>query len=238
MLPILFSPTKGIRDYYFEKNSRDTAMARSCRQLAADPIDRRFRSKVKLRRPPASTFKPGSAGPAGKPLAAVLSTEASLAVELEALTVSINRAQGATKAHKRSFEREQMLAAAGHARKASSLSRALAAALAKAAAALQQGYPEVAGQAVTDADVATVRAQLAGGLPDGQVNALKRFGLSAAQIRDAAVIVNNTDTLGGATLGALMADPAVIASLKAQAKALRRARRRLAATPDGRAVAR
>lgn len=74
---------------------------------------------------------------------------------------------------------------------------------------------------MTDADLATVRAQLAGGLPADQVAALKRFGLSAAQIRDATVIVNNTDTLGGATLGALMADPAVIASLKAQAKALR-----------------
>ncbi|HYN91448.1 MAG TPA: hypothetical protein VER75_05970 [Thermoleophilaceae bacterium] len=144
-----------------------------------------------------------------------------MAAELEALTVSINRAQGATKAHKRSFEREQMLAAAGHALKASGAARALAAALPKAAAALQQRYPEIAGRAVTDEDLTNIRAQLAGGLPAGQVAALKRFGLSGAQIRDAALPLNNTDTLGGATLGALIADPAVIASLKAQAKALR-----------------
>lgn len=221
ILPIMFSPTKGIRDYYFEKNSRDTAMARSCRQLAADPIDRRFRSRVKLRKIPASTFKPGSAGAAGAPLAAVLSVEGKLAVELEALTVSINRSQGAAKARKRSFEREQMLAAAGHARKASSLFRALAAALPKAAASLQQAFPEVVGQAVTDADLAAAHAQLAGGLPAGQVAALRRFGLTGAQLRDATVIFNNTDTLGGVTLGALMADPAVIAMLKAQAKALK-----------------
>lgn len=220
-LPILFSFTSETRNFYFEKQSRDMAMSRSCRQLAADPIDRHFRSKVKLRRLPASTFKPGSAGSAGTPLAGVLSAEGRLAVELEALTVSINRAQGATKAHKRSFEREQMLAAAGHAKKASAACRALAAALPKAAAALQQSYPDIAGHAVTDADLANVLAQLAGGLPGDRVAALKRFGLSAAQIRDATAILNNTDTLGGVTLGAQIADPATVDNLKRQAKGLR-----------------
>jgi hypothetical protein len=218
---VLFSFTQASRRFYSEKLTRDLAMARSCRELAADPIDRHFRSKAKLRTLPASTFKPGSAGAAGKPLAAVLSAEGALAVELEALTVSINRAQGATKAHKRVFEREQMLAAAGHARKASARCRALAAALPKAAAALQQAYPDIAGHAVTDADLAMVLGQLGGALPADRVRALKRFGLTPAQIRDATALLTRTDTLADVTLGAQLADPATIANLKAQAKGLR-----------------
>lgn len=220
-LPILFAFTKETRNFYFEKQSRDLAMARSCRQLAADPIDRHFRSKVKLRKLPASTFKASSAGAAGKPLAAVLSAQGTLAAELEALTVSINRAQGATKAHKKSFERVQMLAAAGHAKRASAACRALAAALPKAGAALQQAYPDIAGHAVTDADLTNVLAQLAGGLPADRVSALKRFGLTAAQIRDVTVVLNNTDTIGDVTLGAQLADQFTVDNLKRQAKGLR-----------------
>jgi hypothetical protein len=218
---VLFSLTQETRRFNSEKLTRDLAMARSCRELAADPIDRHFRSKVKLRRLPASTFKPGSAGAAGKPLAAVLATEGTLAAELEALTVSINRAQGATKAHKRVFEREQMLAAAGHARRASVACRALAAALPKAAAALQQAYPDVAGHAITDADLASVLGQLGGALPADRVAALKRFGFKPAQIRDATALLTRTDTLADVTLGAQLADPATIANLRAQAKGLR-----------------
>jgi hypothetical protein len=220
-LPILLSFTQATRNFYFEKQSRDMAMARSCRELAADPIDRHFKSKAKLRTLPASTFKAGSAGTAGKPLAAVLSVQGTLAAELEALTVSINRAQGATKAHRKSFERMQMLAAAGHAAKASAACRALAAALPKAAAALQATYPDVAGHALTDADLATVLAQLAGGLPADRVSALKRFGLTAAQIRAVTVILNSSDSLGGVTLGAQLGDAGTVDNLKRQAKGLR-----------------
>ena len=219
--PIIFAFTSETRNFYFEKQSRDMAMARSCRQLAADPIDKHFRAKAKVRRLPASTFKAGSAGAAGQPLAALLATEGKLAVELEALTVSINRAQGATKAHKRSFEREQMLAAAGHAIKASRAAKALAAALPRAGAALQAGYPQIAGHAVTDEELATDIAQLAGGLPPGQAARLKRFGLSSAQVRDATAIVNNSDSVGDATLGAQLSDQQTIDNLKRQAKGLR-----------------
>ena len=218
---VLFSFTQATRRFNSEKLTRDLAMARSCRELAADPIDRHFRSKAKVRRLPASTFKPGSAGAAGRPLAAVLATEGTLVAELEALTVSINRAQGATKAHKRVFEREQMLAAAGHARKASAACRALAAALPKAAAALQGTYPDVAGHAITDADLAAVLGQLGGALPADRVAALKRFGFKPAQIRDATALLTRTDTLADVTLGAQLADPATIANLKAQARGLR-----------------
>jgi hypothetical protein len=219
-LGILFAFTSSTRHYYQEKYYRDLTMSTSCRDLAADPIDRHFRSKVKLRRLPASTFSPGSAGAAGKPLAAVLSSEGKLTAELEALTVSINRAQGATKAHKRSFERMQMLAAAGHAVNASRAARALAAALPKAAAALQTTYPDVAGHAVTDEELQGVVAQLAGGLP-ASTRALKRFGLSGAQISTAKGIMAGTDSVGDVTLGAQLGDPATIDNLKRQAKGLR-----------------
>ncbi len=151
----------------------------------------------------------------------MLASQGKLAVELEALTVSINRAQGATKAHKRSFERVQMLEAAGHAVKASRSAKALAAALPRAGAALQAGYPQIAGHAVTDEELASVIAQLAGGLPAGQTRALKRFGLTPAQLRDATAILNNSDSIGSATLGAQLSDPATVDNLKRQAKGLR-----------------
>jgi hypothetical protein len=220
-LPILFAFTSETRHFYMEKMSRDIAMSRSCRELAADPIDRHFKAKAKLRRPPASTFKAGSAGAAGKPLAAALASEGKLAVQLEALTVSINRAQGATKAHKRRFERMQMLEAAGHAVDASRAAKALAAALPRAGAALQAGYPQIAGHAVTDEELASGIAQLAGGLPAGQVPVLKRFGVTHAQLRDATAMLNNSDSVGGATLGTLLSDAATIDNLKRQAKGLR-----------------
>lgn len=219
-LGILFAFTSSTRRYYQEKYYRDLTMSTSCRELAADPIDRHFRSKVQVRRLPASTFKPGSAGAAGKPLAAVLSSEGKLTAELEALTVSINRAQGATKARKRSFERMQMLAAAGHAVNAARAARALAAALPKAAAALQTTYPDVAGHAVTDEELQGVVAQLAGGLP-ASARALKRFGLSAAQISTAKGIMAGSDSVGDVTLGAQLGDQATIDNLKRQAKGLR-----------------
>lgn len=218
---VLFSLTQETRRFYSEKLTRDLAMARSCRELAADPIDRHFRAKAKVRRVPASTFKPGSAGAAGKPLAAVLASEGKLAVELEALTVSINRAQGATKAHKRRFERMQMLEAARHAVNASRAARALASALPKAGTALQSVYPQVAGHAVTDEELASAIAQLAGGLPAGQTRPLKRFGLTRAQLRDATAILNYSDSVGDATLGSQLSDPATVDNLKRQAKGLR-----------------
>ena len=218
----MLSLTSEGRNALWEQAWRETLHAREARKLALDPVDRNFKKLATARTLPKPRFDAAAAGSAAKAIRAVLDAQGRLAAELEAVNTSIFRAQGAFVKKSKRYEKQQMLNAATHARRAASAATALAKALPVEVAAFGTRYPgaldQTVGQEQSDAFAELIGA--GGGLPATDRALLKRIGATDEDIRLGTAQLATAPVVAPVTGATLIAGPEVLAGLRTQAKLL------------------
>ena len=225
-------PFSGSNESLFMEAYSHTLAAQHYRDMALDPVDPKFRKRVKARR--YATVKPAPAlGAAGKPTATVLNLQLKLAAEIEATVISINRAQGAFVKRKKVYEKEQMLSASAHAgagaKHAASLANALAPRLtalrAHEGAALDASFGPAQAQALSD------QTRAAGALPAADRARLKALRVPALGGSLFFEITRATTEVAATTPASVLGDQAAVNDLRKMSTTLRGIAKRFKRAP-------
>jgi hypothetical protein len=205
----------------------EQGLAAGAARIALDPPDPKFREKVRLVRVPPVKAPSSEFGSATAAFDAYLDAGADVVASGIALVRAIDKAQGATKARKKAdrkkFERRQMLAAAGFAKRYAGALDRLRERAAAAAAAMRASDAPAGSRSVAPADWDEIReALIFHGPSAGYTAELKRLRVPKDLRRSAALDLAAPTTLLPGTLADEVDNAQTLYATKNMAQAMRR----------------
>lgn len=183
----------------------ETVLGGVAAKVALDPPDSRFKTPVKRQRVAPQAVGATEVGSAASAMNAYLAAAADATASGIAMTSAIDRAQGARiskhRADRKRYDRSQMLAAAGFAKRLSGELRTLRVRQKAAGSALRSCGCPLANATVTASSWTDMRDDLAiNGIPDSYAAELRRLRLPPALVKSAGLDLSAIDQLLPGTL--------------------------------------